>query len=200
MVAPVEITIEEGPGGKVHISEAEYTSEGFEIGGLNPLNTYPAGIACHYTGHKPAIETGWPHKQFYGSYIKPGRYDGDPATVPAEVNLTVNPVVNNVDGAVTGYKYFNFDLLDPSQAAELQLTLRPTGVKGAIEILAGDIYRDPVKLGEIELGEAVGDTVTLTAPLENTDRLRGKMPLYFRVRASGPDASVADLLYFRFNQ
>ncbi|MBD5258428.1 MAG: family 43 glycosylhydrolase [Barnesiella sp.] len=201
MVAPVEVTVESGPGGKVTISEAEYTSEGFEINGLNPLNTYPAGIACHYTGHQPAIETGWPHKRFYGSYIQPGRHDGDPASVPADVNLRVNPVVNNVDGAVTGYKYFNFDLLDSSRPAELLLTMRPTGVKGTIEILAGDIYRDPVKLGETALGDAAGDAeTTLRVPLDKIDRLHGKMPLYFRVSSPEQDASVGDMLYFRFNQ
>lgn len=200
MVAPVEITVEEGPGGKVYISEAEYTSEGFEINGLNPLNTYPAGIACHYTGARPSEDIGWPHKKFYGSYIRPGRYDGDPAAAPDSVNLTVNPVVNNTDGAVTGYKYFNFDLLDKARPAALLLTLRPAGVKGSIEILAGDIYGEPVKLGVIGLDGAAGEAVTLRAPIGNIDRLQGKMPLYFRVRAAEQDASVGDLLYFRFEQ
>ena len=37
MVAPITVKVEEGEGGKVEISEGEYTSEGFALNGLNPL-------------------------------------------------------------------------------------------------------------------------------------------------------------------
>lgn len=207
MVAPVEITVEEGPRGKVYISEAEYTSEGFEINGLDPLKTYPAGIACHYTGSRPAIETGWPHKKFYGSYIKPGRYDGDPATAPDSISLTINPVVNNTDGSVIGYKYFNFDMIDRNCPTELVLCLKPLGVKGSIDILAGDIYGKPVMLGKVKFDVAPDDCrtavcnpATLRVPLANLDRLSGKQSLYFRISADEPDISVADIYYFSFEQ
>ena len=49
MVAPIEVKVTEGPDGKVEISEAEYTSEGFELGGLNPRERHSAGIACWFT-------------------------------------------------------------------------------------------------------------------------------------------------------
>lgn len=204
MVAPVEVTVEKGKGGAVHISEAEYTSEGFEINGLNPLRTYPAGIACHYTGKSPAVETGWPHKRFYGAYIRPGRYDGDPATATEEVNLTVNPLVNLTDGSVTGYKYFNFDLMDGSKPAEFVMAMKPTGAAGAIEVLAGDIYGEPVALGRIELHGAecaVAEYAVqeLRVPVRNLERLSGKMPLWLRVSAEGEEP-VGEVYYFRFEQ
>lgn len=204
MVAPVEVTVEKGPGGAVHISEAEYTSEGFEINGLNPLRTYPAGIACHYTGKSPAVETGWPHKRFYGAYIRPGRYDGDPAAATEEVNLTVNPLVNLTDGSVTGYKYFNFDLMDGSKPAEFVMAMKPTGAAGVIEVLAGDIYGEPVALGRIELSGAecaVAEHATqeLRVPVGNLGQLSGKMPLWLRVSAEGNE-SVGEVYYFRFEQ
>lgn len=218
MVAPVEVTVEPGPGGKVTISEAEYTSEGFEIKGLNPLATYPAGIACHYTGPVPSKEIGWPWKEFSGSYIGPGRYAGDPATASDSVNLYINPVVNNTDGSVIGYKYFNFDLLDGGNPAEFVMELLPLGVDGRIEILAGDIYGEPVSLGVIDLtagegrapGEEVGriididkvasEAVTKRVRLANTDRLHGKMPLYLRVSSPTQGVSVADIYNFHFEQ
>ncbi len=40
MVAPIDVEVEEGPGGKVSISEGEYNSEGFSLDGLDPS---PAG-------------------------------------------------------------------------------------------------------------------------------------------------------------
>ena len=46
MVAPIEVNVEVGPGGKVEISEGEYTSEGFSLDGLNPLECHSAGIVC----------------------------------------------------------------------------------------------------------------------------------------------------------
>lgn len=203
MVAPVEVIVEEGEGGKVTISEAEYTSEGFEIDGLDPLKTYPAGIASHYTGSSPAIEIGWPHKRFYGSYIKPGRLDGgfQLSAVPDSVNLRINPVVNNTDGSVIGYKYFNFDKIDRTRPTELVLHLKPYGVKGRIEVLAGDIYGSHVSLGSVEIGEtAVEKEAAVRVPMANLERLSGKQALYFRISASEPDKSIADIYYFSFEQ
>lgn len=50
MAAPLHVHVEAGKGGKVLIKQAEYTSEGFAVQGLNPLQPIPAGLACHYTG------------------------------------------------------------------------------------------------------------------------------------------------------
>ena len=63
MVAPIEVKVKEGKGGKVEISEGEYTSEGFALDGLNPLERHSAGIACWYTGPKPALHE-WPNNTF----------------------------------------------------------------------------------------------------------------------------------------
>lgn len=197
MVAPVEVSVEKGPGGAVHISEAEYTSEGFEIDGLNPLRRYPAGIACHYTGSRPSEDIGWPHKKFYGSYVRPGRYAGEPGAASEEENLRVNQVVNNTDGSVIGYKYFNFDKIDRDKATEFVLVMKPTGVKGAIELLAGDIYGEPVSMGKIGLCGDESEEVRI--PVSNMESLSGKMALWVRVEAEG-DGSVGDMYYFWFEQ
>ena len=69
MVAPIEVKVQEGKGGKVEISEGEYNSEGFALNGLNPLERHSAGIACWLTGPKPAIHN-WPNNTFYGSYVE----------------------------------------------------------------------------------------------------------------------------------
>lgn len=114
MVAPITVDVTEGKNGKVEISQAEYTSEGFETNGLNPFRLYPVSIASHYTGRASQSMTGY-NKIFFGSYVQPGRYYGSPATASPEVGLTVNPVVNNTPGSIVGYKYYNFDLIDPAK-------------------------------------------------------------------------------------
>ena len=76
MVAPISVKVEEGKGGKVEISEGEYNSCGFALDGLNPLERHSAGIACWYTGPKPATHE-WPNNTFYGSYVA-ASYGGTP--------------------------------------------------------------------------------------------------------------------------
>ena len=48
MVGRVNVTVDERPGGRVSISEAEIDSMGFETEGLDPFEPHAAGIASHY--------------------------------------------------------------------------------------------------------------------------------------------------------
>ena len=148
MVAPITVKVEEGKGGKVEISEGEYNSEGFCLNGLNPFERHSAGIACWYTGPKPATHE-WPNNTFYGSYVA-ATYGSD-ATVkttadtwmpaekydmPYDLRYNTNPVVNNTAGSIVGYKYFNFDAesLDEDDNLMLVLRLIPEGIDGTIEV------------------------------------------------------------------
>ena len=108
MVAPITVKVEEGEGGKVEISEGEYTSEGFALNGLNPLERHSAGICCWYTGPKVAIHE-WPNNTFYGSYVEASYGTDDKFAAPYDIRNNTNYVVNNTDGSIVGYKYFNFD-------------------------------------------------------------------------------------------
>ena len=165
MVAPIEVKVEEGKGGKVEISEGEYTSEGFALNGLNPLERHSAGIACWYTGPKPATHE-WPNNKFYGSYVAAG-YGGEADMTkkealastkkydaPYDLRYNTNDVVNNTDGSIVGYKYFNFDAenFDPNT---LMLTLRltPEGVDGTIDIMKDRPWTSQggQKIGEFKL-------------------------------------------------
>ena len=148
MVAPIEVKVEEGAGGKVEISEGEYNSVGFSLEGLNPFERHSAGIASWYTGPKPATHE-WPNNTFYGSYVA-ATYGSD-ATVkttadtwmpaekydmPYDLRYNTNPVVNNTAGSIVGYKYFNFDAesLDEDDNLMLVVRLIPEGIDGTIEV------------------------------------------------------------------
>ena len=197
MVAPVEVKVTEGPDGKVEISEAEYTSEGFELGGLNPLEPHSAGIACYYTGPRPGEPDGLGNK-YSGSYIYPLRSTWDGEADPYEPGINHNPVVNNTAGSVVGYKYFNFDGLRDARAKKLWLTLVPQGVKGRIVIRA-DHPRHGRKLGVIRLSaKQAGQSITLSARVRKALRLKGKHALYFVIESDTPDASLCDLESFVF--
>jgi len=195
MVAPVEVTVTEGPDGKVEISEAEYPSEGFELGGLDPLVPHSAGIACYYTGPRPAEKDNLGNR-FSGSYIQPLRPAWDGETDPYDLSINHNPVVNNTAGSVVGYKYFNFDGLRAARAKRLRLTLVPQGVKGRIVIMA-DHPRHGTKLGVIRLSGREQQKITEKyARVPKARKLRGKHALYFVFESATPDRSLCELEHF----
>ena len=206
MVAPVEVKVTEGPDGKVEISEAEYTSEGFELGGLDPLVRHSAGIACWYTGPRPAEKDDLGNR-FSGSYIQPFRPAWDGETDPYDLSINHNPVVNNTAGSVVGYKYFNFDGLYPALAKsrrarlaanKLLVRLIPQGVKGRIVIMA-DHPRHGTRLGVIRLsGREPQKLIEKCARVPKAPRLMGKHALYFVFESDTPDASLCELEDFVF--
>ena len=136
MVAPIRVNVEEGAGGKVEISEGEYNSNGFALDGLDPFELHSAGIACWYTGPKPATHE-WPNNTFYGSYVASGYGTDNKFEAPYDIRNNTNFVVNNTDGSIVGYKYFNFDARRMANKANLMLCLNliPEGIDGTLEIM-----------------------------------------------------------------
>ena len=206
MVAPIEVKVTEGPDGKVEISEAEYTSEGFELGGLNPLERHSAGIACWFTGPRPAEKDNLGNK-YSGSYIAPLRLTWDGEGDPSDLSVSHNPVVNNTAGSIVGYKYFNFDQLYPElamrrsprlAAKKLLVRLMPQGVKGRIVIMA-DHPRHGTRLGVIKLsGREPQKIVQKCARVPKAAKLTGKHALYFVFESDTPDRSLCELEDFVF--
>ena len=132
MVSPITVEVEEGPGGKVLISEGEYTSQGFALDGLNPLERHSAGIACWYTGPKPWRQHG---DDFYsGSYIEAGYGTDNNLEAPWDLKNNMNRIVNNTSGSIVGYKYFNFGKTFGKKNLRLLLQLVPEGVDGTITV------------------------------------------------------------------
>ena len=200
MVAPVNVQVEEGKGGKVYISEGEVTSEGFHSEGLNPLKRYSAGIACWHTGPKPAIHK-WPNYTFFGSYIQPSYAEYDGHTDPYDLNINHNSVVNNTNGSIVGYKYFNFDVLHGKKDAALLLQLMPKGNAGRIDILLDSPWesRGGILLGSVE--------ITSNSPQKMTEfrvhapavaKMKGKHALFFRFHVDSPATSLCDLHFLQF--
>ncbi|NLJ96104.1 MAG: family 43 glycosylhydrolase [Clostridiales bacterium] len=175
VVSPIEVEVIEGKGGKVTISEAEVTSEGFEIHGLNPYTNYSAGITCWYTG---------------GSYIK--------ATYDREVNS--NPVVNNSNGSIVGYKYFNFDLLENKDKVKLLVNLIPKGKDATIDIMMDSPWssRGGVLLGSINISKDDARVFMVKeAKLTNLDEVKGKHAIFF-VFHSNTGGELCELHNFKF--
>ena len=221
MVAPITVKVEEGKGGKVEISEGEYNSEGFALNGLNPFEPHSAGIACWHTGPKPAVHE-WPNNTYYGSYIE-ASYGGEEGMTkeealvskakydaPYDLRYNTNRIVNNVDGSIVGYKYFNFDAETLEEEDNLMLVLRliPEGIDGTIEVWMDRPWESQggKQIGKAELKAGMNQASTDVAIGISKDAqngyLAGKHAIFFVFKSDTKDKSLCTLLdfYFTFDE
>ena len=199
MVAPIEVKVEEGPGGKVEISEGESNSEGFALNGLDPLERHSAGIACWFTGPKVG-EHQWPNNIFYGSYVEASYGTDNKFDAPYDLRNNTNRVVYNTDGSIVGYKYFNFDSTQGKDVS-LSLHLIPEGIDGTITIMADRPWASQggKLLGTIELkADMPKQSTELTAPLPALSELVGKHAVYFIFSSETKEQSLCTLEDFVF--
>ena len=219
MVAPITVKVEEGKGGKVEISEGEYNSCGFALDGLDPFERHSAGIACWLTGPKPATHE-WPNNTFYGSYIE-ASYGGTPDMTkeqaltskekydaPYDLRYNTNRVVNNTDGSIVGYKYFNFDAerLKNPNCLMLVVRLIPEGLEGTIEIWMDRPWESQggKKIGEMKLttnmDKKVWDVAGGISDEAKKKDLAGKHAIFLVFKSDFKDQSLCTLedLVFTF--
>ncbi len=197
MVSPIEVKVQKGKGGKVSISEAEITSEGFSLEGLDPLRKTPAGLACYFW-NPGGVRQKYPNFFFSGPYVNPTR--------PGEGHEAISshrechcPVVNNTPGSTVGYKYMNFNILDSAlsrssgKRALLELEIVPEGKAGVISVLAGGPTpeQDGVEIARFGVRDARSSGhVRLSAECRNLRKLKGKQALFF-VFSDSEDSSSA---------
>ena len=221
MVAPITVKVEEGKGGKVEISEGEYNSEGFALNGLNPFEPHSAGIACWHTGPKPAVHE-WPNNTYYGSYIE-ASYGGEEGMTkeealaskakydaPYDLRYNTNRIVNNVDGSIVGYKYFNFDagVLEEEEDLMLVVRLIPEGIDGTIEVWMDRPWESQggKLIGKAELKAGMNQASTNVAigisKEAQENYLAGKHAIFFVFKSDTKDKSLCTLLdfYFTFDE
>ena len=200
MVAPIKVKVEEGKGGKVEISEGEYNSEGFALNGLNPLERHSAGIACWLTGPKPA-EHNWPNNTFYGSYVESSYGTDSNFDEPYALKNNTNRIINNTDGSIVGYKYFNFTETNGKDNVQLDLRLIPEGVDGTITIMVDRPWTSQggKVLGTIELkADMPQNSTELSVALPELKELTGKHALFFTFASETKEKSLCILEDFAF--
>ena len=200
MVAPIEVKVQEGAGGKVEISEGELNSEGFSLNGLDPLERHSAGIACWMTGPKVTVHE-WPNNIFYGSYVEAAYGTDTNFDEPYDLKNNTNRVLNNTDGSIVGYKYFNFDGTQGKKDISLALRLIPEGIDGTITIMVDRPWESQggKAIGTIELkADMPQESTELTAALPALSELSGKHAVYFIFSSDTKEKSLCTLEDFVF--
>jgi len=195
MVAPIEVKVEEGAGGKVEISEGEYNSEGFALEGLDPLEHHSAGIACWLTGPKPAIHI-WPNNTFFGSYVESSYGTKKNFDAPYDLDNNTNHVVNNTAGSIVGFKYFNFTKTSGKKNVRLVLSLIPTGLNATITMMIDRPWESQggKPLGTITLSSDMPKTSTeMALALPALADITGKHAIYFVFNSETKEKSLCTL-------
>lgn len=196
-VAPVEVQVEPGMGGKVMISEAAFTSEGFRSEGLDPLQWTAAARACYLTG-PDGVRQEYPNMYFSGPYLKEVRRGASD-----NPDATGYPVANCTGGSVVGYRYFDFNKLKGRRRAVLELELLPSGTGGRIRVLIGDTPFSAQEIASVSVpaqwpdaGLVWRSSVTCRLPR----KLSGKQALFFAFESDDADNPICELICFRFSK
>ena len=195
MVAPIEVKVQAGAGGKAEISAGEYTTAGVALEGLDPLECHSAGIACWLTGPKPAIHI-WPNNTFFGSYVEVGYGTESNFNEPYDLKNNNNLVVNNTDGSIVGYKYFNFTKTAGKKNVRLVLSLIPNGINGTITMMIDRPWESQggKPLGTIKLSSDMPQTSTeMGLALPALADYTGKHAIYFVFASETKEKSICTL-------
>ena len=160
---------------------------------------HSAGICCWYTGPKPATHE-WPNNTFYGSYVAAGYGTDDKFDAPYDLRNNTNLVVNNTDGSIVGYKYFNFDADRLERTIEdgklmLTLGLTPEGIDGTIEIMQDRPWASQggKKIGEVTLkADMEKKRLDIAADIDKTD-LAGKHAIFLVFHSDTKEKSLCTL-------
>ena len=200
MVAPITVDVEEGPGGKVTISEGEYDSQGFELNGLNPFERHAAGIACYYMGPTPAIAK-YPRVEFSGPYNQPCYADAYDESDPYSPKVNRCPVVHITDGSVVGYKYFDFTKTYGKKNLKLELNIIPQGVDASVEIW---VVRPNSAEGGVKVGESMVSVMwpeklrTLSIDVSRLSARNAREALFFVFKGVLKNQSICEIEDFKF--
>ena len=110
-------------------------------------------------------------------------------------------MINNTDGSIVGYKYFNFNETNGKDGLQLLLTLTPKGIDGTITIMADRPWTSQggIVLGTIELKSDMPEKSTqMTADVPALKDLKGKHALFFVFSSDVKEKSICTLEDFYF--
>ena len=109
--------------------------------------------------------------------------------------------MNNTDGSIVGYKYFNLNESKGKKNLKLSLNLIPAGIDGTIQIMIDRPWTSQggKLLGSIELkADMPQEPSEAVVDLPELAKLSGKHALYFVFKSKTKNKSLCTLLDFAF--
>ena len=121
---------------------------------------------------------------------------------PYDLRYNTNRVVNNTDGSIVGYKYFNFDAERLNNPANLMLVMHliPEGLEGTIEVWMDRPWESQggKKIGEAKLttnmNQGVWDVAAGLSDEARDNALAGKHAIFLVFKSDIKEKSLCTLL------
>ena len=129
------------------------------------------------------------------SYLNGKTYDD-----PYQLDVNCNPVVNNTDGSIVGYKYFNFDGLKEGKTS-LDINLKPLGVEGRIDVMIESPWESKggKKIGSLNITKDMPqEAQNVQIALSDLSEYKGKHAIYLLFSVEEPTQSLCELYEFTF--
>ncbi len=110
-------------------------------------------------------------------------------------------MVNNTDGSIVGYKYFNFTATNGKENVQMLLKLIPEGVDGTIKVMADRPWTSQggKVLAVVNIkADMPKESRELTVPIPALAELTGKHALFFVFSSDTKEKSICILEDFVF--
>ena len=155
-------------------------------------------ISCVRSGQDVPLTVGNPYLPLW-EHIP----DGEPYIFedPYTLRNNINPVVNNTDGSIVGYKYFNFDSTAGRKNLELILNAVPEGIDGTITVMADRPWTSQggVVLGSIDLKAGMpAEPTDLHIAVSELAKMSGKHAVYLKFSSDLKGKSICVLNTIKF--
>ncbi|MBO4373132.1 MAG: glycosyl hydrolase family 43, partial [Bacteroidales bacterium] len=140
---------------------------------------------------------------FFGSYIAADYGTESNQSEPYAVKNNINPVVNNTNGSIVGYKYFNFDQFKDKKDIRLYVNLIPQGVEGNIDIMIDRpwAFNGGRVLGSLALKADMPQVSTqMAVSLDELANFSGKHAIFFVFSSPEQEKSICTLESFVFTK
>ena len=183
MVSPVDVTIDEN--GAVKITEAEVSSEGFYINGLDPYAKVSLGTASYARNCR----------------MRP-LYEHDVESMP---------IINVVQNTVFGVTYFDFNTEAPAGAtSSLDVSLVPNGVNATVNVWVQSANvpdsqkrnfstANATKIGEFKItADMPKEMTTLSVDTPYVDQLDGKYGVYYTFSDVSGSGNIGEFYDMQF--
>ena len=113
-----------------------------------------------------------------------------------------NPVVNNTNGSIVGYKYFNFDKTHGLDNLQLELGIVPEGIDGTIDIMVDNPWTEcgGKKVGSMKVQkEMPAKARTISADVSSLTSMKGKHAVYLVISSEVDGQSVCEIKTLGFS-
>ena len=125
----------------------------------------------------------------------------DKFEAPYALRNNHNQIVNNTDGSIVGYKYFNFDKTYGRRKLNLLLNIVPEGVDGTITVMVDRPWESQggVAVGSFDVkADMPAEAIDIAIAVPELAQMKGKHAIYLKFSSDVAEKSICVLNNIKF--